>query len=129
MAILWGIDCRIAIARIQGAISEEPVRCAVCIVSAALRDRIHHAAHGPAASGAVTLGLHLTLLHRVLTDVGADSGSTGVLVVELQRRIVSVLQESVSGRHAAKRHRPKRTVIRYARCEKNEGIDAPAIDR
>ncbi len=128
MPVLGRVKGGVAVAGVERPVAEEPVGRAVQVVGAALGDRVDHAPGRAAKLGAVAGSLHLKLLHRVLADVRTDAGAPGVLVVELERGVVAVLEERVGGGHPAKGNRPEGPVVGDARREQHKSIHPASID-
>ena len=129
MSNVLRIERGITVTRVQTSITKEPIGGSVNIVAAALGDRVHHAAHGLAIFSGIIVGDHLELLNGLLRNRAGDPRSSGVLVVEGVGRVIAVCQKSIVAANAAKTKQTERPVRHYSRCQQNEGIDTPPVDR
>src|SRR5947208_14593358 len=129
MSNVLRIERGITVTLVQTSITKEPIGGSVNIVAAALGDRVHHAAHGLAIFSGIIVGDHLELLNGLLRNRAGDPRSSGVLVIEGVGRVIAVRQKGIVAANAAKTKQTERPVRNYSRCQQNERIDTPPVDR
>ena len=129
MSNVLRIETGITVTRVQTSIAKEPVGGSVNVVASALGDRVHHAAHGLAIFSSIIIGDDLEFLHGLLRNRAGDPRPSGVLVVKRVGRVIPVGQKGIVAANAAKTQQTERTVGDDSRCQQNERIDPPAIDR
>src|SRR5262245_30538844 len=111
---------RVTVPSIQAFVTKEPIARAVNIIGSALRDRIHHAAHGLSKFGGEVIRDHLKLLHSFLRDRAGNSRTSGILVEVGVGRVISISQESVVPGNATETEQTEGTVWNNSRRHENE---------